>query len=1122
MNGRETAGAEVRKYCLRSTIYSSLAVSILASILYVSSFNLKAENMPSVSKNNKTVLFVAHDDSGIKYFVHPLAKQRLEAEGWSIGERWFSELSPEILSKFNVVVILYECSMESVNNAKDNKQNLSGHIEELHDYINSGGGVFTFFTEGRYTDDFSPLLNKFLEPMGAKVWFESFKESNEQNIHRFNLQNPSYYYSFKTTCLGNGEITKGTSSFWLSHMIRGLSVDSSWDPVVKMANGVSGGKTKTEGMPCLAVRDWKSGRVAVFSTTPSHYWNDGYHLFYDNGWLLKNGDTWKILSNVLDWLAAPSLAKGIPGGFKEGAAPPRKNIGGCIMEPAKIFEGMHPYRGIFGVRTTFSGGMNTVSEFASKARELGLDFIIITDSISDSDSWNKLTEQCASATDNKLVVIPGVEWQDTTGNTGYAVNIEKWPPQDRNLNFIHTMLQTSGNKYKGIYVFANPKANPSHPWETGGVNALEVVTQEAGQIKSMAMEYLERLQPIPGMTLLPVASSKVWSLNELANAAGNGYAFYLMARSLETLRDTPSISFVPGFISSGPVLKKFEADPMVRDSWESYVLWQTGEIVTVAISIESKNALNEVILMSGEKVVRRFFPDTAKFNVEVKLPMAAEGPFYVTATDTNGGKLISYAIATRNMNYWNHVGSDRMNDYHNPIYPDTGGSLMYKGERYSHGGLVTLAFGWGNYFRFYHPATGGKYHPQGYETGQISAGLDNLTTYPELLSPGIPGGTVEPARRQLLATRDVVILEEKFPRVSRKKTDGGKYYLDINGADVSTRIIIFRYRFQPYGYIIVKGISKFTALEDLKIDKKGNNDVFALKMVDISYKGKGKDFNHIAFIDEAGKNQKEAMEFNDKKWSRRINIGPGGYITFTPDPYGLLGIHCLDNGMTVVARNSGQPEIIVGMDFKNNKTLPRGYKIENNWIVTQDGGGEKPELFEELSGLWGLGGCRRAPVYAPADIKGGKLLPEPYIVTIELERDGCMASFGAADKLPNRIIPISVRGVRAEWSAGALKMDRETLSWYPGGVLDSSLWLSIEQEGKYFLGNPLICDDHEVYIDIVSVKSEKIAFTLHNPKSVCKTVSISTAALLDACSTPVQFTLEPGAVVSGIIKCAIK
>ena len=635
----------------------------------------------------------------------------------------------------------------------------------------------------------------------------------------------------------------------------------------------------------------------------------------------------------------------------------------------------------------------------------------------------------------------------------------------------------------------------------------------------MCFDWLQRLQAYPGMSLLPVVSAQAWSPGQLEAAAESGFKFYLMAPSLGELRKVAR-DLVPGFVSSGPVLQRFWGRPFVHDTWEHYLLWQPGDVATIQFELTSAAPLEQVTLMAGERVARRFYPNARHFETEVSLPMAADGPLYLVANDSAGGVLISYALPTRNLNYWNHVGSDRMNDYHNPICRDDQGSIVYNGQRYGFGGLVTLALGWGNYLRFYHPAPQGRYHPQGYETGQIEAGLGNLATYPLLRSRQVPDGEVDPERRLLLATRDVAIVEERFPRVHRLDANGAANYLDITNVEAVTRLVIFRYQYRPYGTITVLGQTTLRLQNDLSIQKAKPDDL-AVELVRLDYRGKGKDFRHLIYRDSSGVRQAEPVVYGGKPWCRRVKVGAGGYVTLSPDPFGLLGIHSLDGELEVDVRDQGTPRIAVGQDFADGTKRLRGETFSRRWIVTQDAGGEDPELFERLSALWGLGKGRAAPAYAPAQVESGRVLAEPYVVTLETQGHGCIASFESPEQLPNRMIPVAVRGMTDGWSAGALTLDGEKPVWYPGGVLEGTLWLGLESAGRYFLGQPLVCDQPDVQLEIRAIATGEIQFTLHNPQAAARDVTVTAAPALPGTLKSQRFSLGKGAVITASAKWSL-
>ena len=130
-----------------------------------------------------------------------------------------------------------------------------------------------------------------------------------------------------------------------------------------------------------------------------------------------------------------------------------------------------------------------------------------------------------------------------------------------------------------------------------------------------------------------------------------------------------------------------------------------------------------------------------------------------------------------------------------------------------------------------------------------------------------------------------------------------------------------------------------------------------------------------------------------------MSLGRGSFATFTPDPYGLLGVHLL-SGSEVTARLKAQqaPAITVGIELPGGSRIPRGRSWKLEWIVTQAGGGDQVELFDDLTGLWGLDEENGVPAYAPDRLERGTLLKEPYWVA--LAAADCGAVVGAGEGQP--------------------------------------------------------------------------------------------------------------------------
>ncbi len=1053
----------------------------------------------------KPAILVTAMGSPGAFLIDPVLQRKLQADGYRVASLYGSQLTAKRLKLFNEVVLVHEY-LDTVKGASSASsaavRRLKSTYRMLLNYVHHGGGLLTFFDEQHYALKWKYQINWLLSPLGASMTREGYTERNPADIHILSLQHIAI---FSTRNIAISPVTRGVHKLWYP--------GGSWDDTLRLGPAwqvmVRGAKSAVTASgqhspPLLAVRHYGAGRIAVMACHSSFYVNNGYNRAYDNGWCFNHGNGLRLFKNLFNWLGASAPAAKL-GGYHKGLVPP------LAFKPAVAIENASArhwkaYPGVFGVYSTFSGGAYTVADYAAEARRLGLKFVAFTDRIRTARQWRALKRQCKEATTAHFVAIPGVAFRDVNGDAGCAVNISNWPLSSGigSTTFVMTLL-TTGRKYGGIFAMMHPALNPFHPQNLGGFNALEIFSRRGRATFSGALNEFLRLQAIPGYSLLPVVSQRVWTLRGLKQAARDGFKLYLYAPNLKKLRAAPNTGLVQGFTSDGPVIDTFSVQHMVADTWETYFLWQPGSLAHIHIKINDSVPLEKIALYSGRKLIRCFRPNGRGFAAHVLYPMAQEGPFYLVVKDKKGRLAYSNAIPTRNENYWNHYGSDRMNNYTNPILPDKFGIIQApNGQRLGNGGLITYGAGWGAYLRFYLPVPSGAYNPQGYETGSISDGLANLRTYPRLFSPQTTAlSNVAPQRDYALATRDVAVVKEKFRRVVKNGRDQPSQFLDAGATETW-----YRYQYQPYGYIIglVKTHARVIA-DSVQLDQRPGVNV---AMLGIQYSGlRGVD--HFTYVNAKGKTRTGKINLAALHQPLVVHVGQGGYFTLWPDPFDGVALYSLSKGMTFeFGKEGGQFYLRAGYRL-SGQVLQRGRKFAARFIVVEVGHGQKnPALWGRLSDLCGLHGT---PAYAPR-VLSGKLSPGGYIVNLAAAEGGTLVRFGRRNyELPNHILPLRIAGVNGNWSAGALTTD---MHFYPGGDWRKRLYLGLQKYAgqKLFLGNPLICNHAGVELDIDHMNDHGIAYQLSNKASRTLHVTVRPAPASGIRPFVETVTLAPGATVS--------
>ncbi|MDY6913449.1 MAG: hypothetical protein SVT52_03195, partial [Planctomycetota bacterium] len=695
------------------------------------------------------VLVTGQVGVGIRFLIDPELEKKLTQDGYRVGSLSLADLTAERLKQFNTVILVQETAEGALGDRKDQAGLVDRGNKLLLEHVKAGGGLLLFYDEMHYTEQWDFVLNKLLADLDAEVGREKVVEKDASRVHVFPLLAPrGFYQAFSTECIEPHAVTEQVKTLWWPMFTGTIKrLGEPWKVIITGSETAETAKTYRTKPLLLVVRTYGKGRVALFMGHSSFYVNNGYHLAYEIGWCLEKGDGYRLFTNLFNWLGEPSQKSGVCGGYKPGSLPPLPKAGGVELKPYHDLDDAPAFAGVFGVYSNHSGGLYTVKQWADKARSLGLKFLAFTDRIESRHVWEQLKADCLAASDEDFVAIPGVEFvagekvwvydrkeflREKT-SVGFAVNIDKWPPShglhSGNYLFIDTLL-TTGEQNMGIYVLAQPKLNGMRPENLGGFNAFEVASFRGMNSFTGAADWFRAIQANAGFSAAPIVSHRLWRPDELEQVAAEGFKLHLFAKDVPSLRKHIATDIVPSYVSNGPVIERFWVEDFISDPWERYFLWNVGDVARIHLKVRSSKDLKQVRLYSGLRVIREFFPAGGQLDETIEFPMTQDGPFYVEAEDRSGRIALSYAIPTRNLNYWNHVGSDRMNDYHNPILPDEDGEIVYQGRRLGYGGLVTLAYGWGEYCRFYHPVPGWRFHPQGYETGQINAGVANVRTYP--------------------------------------------------------------------------------------------------------------------------------------------------------------------------------------------------------------------------------------------------------------------------------------------------------------------------------------------------------------------------------------------------------
>lgn len=307
--------------------------------------------------------------------------------------------------------------------------------------------------------------------------------------------------------------------------------------------------------PFFAARKAGAGRVAVCGIS------GGYHLFappnfpisrqlMTAGFEGRPSDLQRLLTNVVQWLAEPSLASGALGGGStdpEVLRPqaPRFPVDPPVIWPKREFPPIEePMTGLIGARTSHSSGRGTPADYIARAKTAGHGFIVFLETFDDltAESWQALKAECEAASTATFFAVPGYTIRDVVGTHffqyGYAIDLplpdlltedgrcltphaggtsRNHRVENTHLSFIFGELSLRCRR--GTYLHGN---TPKAVWDCRTTDSFAVVTWESGKLIEDAHSQYPAVMDI-GYRLHPVALTFMAGPDEFDAALASGW-----------------------------------------------------------------------------------------------------------------------------------------------------------------------------------------------------------------------------------------------------------------------------------------------------------------------------------------------------------------------------------------------------------------------------------------------------------------------------------------------------------------------------------------------------------------------------------------------------------------------
>jgi hypothetical protein len=579
----------------------------------------------------------------------------------------------------------------------------------LDKFLARGGGALACNPEGAWHMQDWPASNEWLAALGARPRWEVLQDGNQQNMVR-DVMGCQLSWSDQVSppvnrvVRGLLTVTAAGTTGWEPPM--SFDFASAWTIVARGAATHKGvrevrndeqlqawiPKQPLAGSPALmGLRQVGAGRLAVVGIRSHWLFTPPYNCPTAEAMLTagaggKPSDWLRLFANTMVWLAEPSLRGGL-GGMTTPAAvldPPVKpwEIPPLVewTKPGPMHD-MPQVRGLIGARTALSSGKGTVAEYVRAARAARLDFLVfLEDSLKmDQGRWDELVKQCAAASDERFLAVPGLTYEDAQGNHLYCFADDVRFPKRQMLLADHRLATNRRNRTQvyfdyvnelvqqhAITGFWNHRRNFLPVADYKLYNSFPIVSFEDGRPIDSALEDFLYLQGIGGCQAA-LAFEFMTGPEEVARRAAEGWKV-VAHRGIKELNGRwyeGAFSFSGSgsqYITNGPQILVWESPNRLVGAnglWWRPDQWQ----YRLRLRVASDAGLKSVTLDDGDReVFRRWLPGGAKtFEQELVLANCQQRGFTLLVEDLRGRRAVSMSFWNRNLNMEEFFCSDRCN-----------------------------------------------------------------------------------------------------------------------------------------------------------------------------------------------------------------------------------------------------------------------------------------------------------------------------------------------------------------------------------------------------------------------------------------------------------------------------
>ena len=803
------------------------------------------------------------------------------------------------------------------------------------------------------------------------------------------------------------------------------------------------------------------------------------------------------------------------------------------------------YKGLIGAHSNLSDGASTPEEMIAAAKAAGYDFIAFTEDLAGMDEakWKRLLAACDKAhqDDPNFMAYPGLEVIDEPGNRGVIFGNRYWVKDAWRSKKDPSRIQWW---YKFAYeadadahrwsprVIIHSQTNNKRPWNTGLWSFLGAYCYKAGKLVDDSFHEWRLLGKRYAYFLNTgiMAVHTVSSADEIHAAAKEGlYQTYIRADNLQQVLSRLSgcvgpMGYFPSYISAGPEIRDFKAYAAVMGGEISFDLAHPdNDRGLLHILTRSDAGLKEVSVYNGEKLMRRFRPDGNSFETFMTIHADTCNVYSLSVTDNLGRSAVSWSAFLQIQERVHR----RCGDNWNWMTTGKGAGTRTLPKFTQH--LLEVTSAWRA--RDMTPESEKAPKRPRYkctQTNYCHGGLD-IAAFP-IVWPNF-----------MLV--DGKLWDAWYPAMSLDFSAVGRYGSVLRNTVVADNAVrnAKPYSYGPFSgpYKVVPtpwpadflGYAPMSKPDGMVIARCRGNVKFVREVSHVEGKpvklrlgDRGP--NLLLPGGSMGPPQAKTLEIMSPDGTSKIihleenqliteDIPAGGYVCwYDADGDGVGGMISLTPGVQITyGPKEYHIELPVGPTDKY-PAPPIKPGTEVNWdAIYITGTAATSNSSEQIRDVWEGMGIAGKPTLYSVDARVGKVLDQQFFLTLDSEDYGFSGQIVKTTGKPLPIhLPVMVKNLNPRWTAVVWyrglthlhtvdyyrdrwghKSWRWRLATYeprtddiqPIPIIDDNVGYcqvdTDKQDSDVFIGNPIVCDQAEVFICVIKAEKGKCTFEINNP-----------------------------------------